>query len=234
MLELLGMLAAVAVLLYLMNTIASWWEYGKRIEGGSLDRFYDHLLPNWEVGEHHEIRVHAPASTAFAAARMMDIEQSLLVRAIFWLRQVIMRAPRAPDDTRRPFVERAKRLGWAVLVEIPGRRTVLGAVTRPWQRATTFTPLSGVDFLAFSQPGFAKIIWSIDVRPDGDDRSIASTETRVQVTDPRSRRRFRLYWALLSPGILAIRYLSLRLIRRQAENWTRLSGPESALSRRGA
>ena len=230
MLELIGILAAVAVLVYLATAVARWWEYGKRREGNSLDRFYDQLLPGWEVGEHHEIRVGAPAGTAFAAARMMDIEQSWVVRAIFWLRQVIMRAPRAPDDKRRPFIERAKALGWAVLVDIPGRRTVLAAVTRPWQRAVTFIPLSGVDFLAFNQPGYAKIIWSIEVHPDGEGKSVASTETRVQVTDPRSRRRFRLYWALLSPGILAIRYLSLRIIRQQAERWTSLAGAQSAIS----
>ena len=230
MLELLGMLAAVAVVVYLMNAMVSWWTYGRREDHDTLDRFYDQLLPQWEVGEHHEIQVRAPASTAFAAARMMDIEQSLLVRSIFWLRQFIMRAPRAPDDTRKPFIERAKALGWAVLVDIPGRRTVLAAVTRPWQRAVTFIPLSGVDFMAFNQPGYAKIIWSIEVHPDGADRSVASTETRVQVTDPVSRRRFRLYWALLSPGILAIRFLSLRLIRRQAENWTSLAGSHSAIS----
>jgi hypothetical protein len=234
MLELLGMFAAVAVVVYLMNALVSWWTYGKRTGNDTLDRFYDQLLPQWEVGEHHEIQVRAPASTAFAAARMMDIEQSLPVRAIFWLRQFIMRAPRAPDDKRKPFIDRAKALGWAVLVDIPGRRTVLAAITRPWQRAVTFIPLSGVDFLAFNQPGYAKIIWSIEVHPDGADRSVASTETRVQVTDPASRRRFRLYWALLSPGILAIRYLSLRLIRRQAESWTALAGPHSAISSGGA
>jgi hypothetical protein len=230
MLELLGTLAAVAALVYLVSVIVRWWGYGRRTGSDTLDRFYDQLLPNWEVGQHQEIRVRAPASTAFAAARMMDIEQSPLVRAIFWLRQVIMRAPRPATDKRRPFIERAKALGWAVLVDIPGRRTVLAAITRPWQRAVTFKPLSGVDFLAFNQPGYAKIIWSIEVHPDGADRSVASTETRVQVTDPKSRRRFRLYWALLSPGILAIRYLSLRLIRRQAENWTALAGPHSAVT----
>lgn len=231
MLELLGLMAAVAILVYLMNALASWWEYGKRFGRDSLDHYYDQLLPDWEVGEHHEIVVKAPASTAYAAARMLDIEQSVIVRLIFWLRQVIMRTPRAPDDRRRPFVERAQALGWAVLVDIPGRRTVLAAITRPWQRAVTFIPMNGVDFLAFNQPGYAKIIWAIEVHPDGTHHSVASTETRVQLTDPISRRRFRLYWALLSPGILAIRYLSLRLIRRQAENWTALTGPGSAFTR---
>ena len=231
MLGLFGMLVGIAALIYLMNALASWWEYGRRLGRDNLDRYNDQLLPYWEVGEHHEIAVNAPASTAYAAARMLDIEQSIIVRLIFWLRQFIMRAPRAPDDIRRPFIERAKALGWAVLVDIPGRRTVLAAVTRPWQRAVTFIPLSGVDFLAFNQPGYAKIIWAIEVHPDGEGRSIATTETRVQLTDPVSRRRFRLYWALLSPGILAIRYISLRLIRRQAENWTALTGPGSAMSR---
>jgi hypothetical protein len=36
-------------------------------------------------------------------------------------------------------------------------------------------------------------------------------------TDPVSRERFRRYWALLSPGILIIRYETLRLVRAEAE-----------------
>jgi hypothetical protein len=39
----------------------------------------------------------------------------------------------------------------------------------------------------------------------------------VRLTDPVSRRRFRLYWAAVSPGILLIRRILLRRVRREAE-----------------
>jgi hypothetical protein len=39
----------------------------------------------------------------------------------------------------------------------------------------------------------------------------------VSTTDATARRRFRRYWAVMSPGILLIRYEMLRLVRREAE-----------------
>ena len=43
------------------------------------------------------------------------------------------------------------------------------------------------------------------------------TETRVHTTDARSRRLFRRYWAVFSPGILLIRRASLKLVKAEAE-----------------
>jgi hypothetical protein len=39
----------------------------------------------------------------------------------------------------------------------------------------------------------------------------------VVTTDAQSRRRFRRYWSVVSPGILLIRHETLRLVRREAE-----------------
>ena len=60
----------------------------------------------------------------------------------------------------------------------------------------------------------------------GEKASIFSTETRVVTTDPESRSRFRRYWSVFSPGILLIRYETLRLVRREAE---RLAAAEPAV-----
>jgi len=47
--------------------------------------------------------------------------------------------------------------------------------------------------------------------------SMFITETRAVATDPVARARFRRYWALVSPGVSTIRWLSLRPLKREAE-----------------
>jgi hypothetical protein len=112
-------------------------------------------------------------------------------------------------------------LGWRVLVEEPGHELVLGAVTQPWQADVVFRGLDPEDFAAFSDPGYAKIVVSLAAEPLGPNRSRFRTETRVATTDPESRSRFRRYWSVVSPGVLLIRYETLRLVRHEAE---RLAG----------
>jgi hypothetical protein len=48
------------------------------------------------------------------------------------------------------------------------------------------------------------------------------TETRVALTDPESRRRFRRYWRRVVPGVRLLRHDWLRAVRRAAER--RVSG----------
>ena len=44
-----------------------------------------------------------------------------------------------------------------------------------------------------------------------------SMETRVLATDAASRRKFRLYWCVVSPGVRLLRLVALRLARRELE-----------------
>ena len=46
---------------------------------------------------------------------------------------------------------------------------------------------------------------------------MACTETRVATTDERSRAKFRRYWALVRPGAVLIRLVSLRFVKKSAE-----------------
>src|SRR5438128_2126453 len=66
-------------------------------------------------------------------------------------------------------------------------------------------------------PGYAKIVWNLAAAPLDAEHSLFSTETRVATTDAVSRDRFRRYWTAMSPGIVLIRQLSLRLVRSDAE-----------------
>ena len=110
-----------------------------------------------------------------------------------------------------------KALGWGVLAEEPGHEIVMGAVTRPWNGNVVFRGLPPDEFAAFNEPDYVKIVWTLRADAVSDTTSIARTETRAIATDAESRRKFRWYWARFSPGIVLIRELSLRLVKREAE-----------------
>ena len=114
-------------------------------------------------------------------------------------------------------VEGMLAIGWGVLADIPGRLFVAGAVTEPWRAAVEFRALAPEDFAAFDEPGYVKIVWTLEAEALSESESIARTRTRVKTTDPAARRRFRRYWTVSSLGILLIRHEILRLVRREAE-----------------
>jgi hypothetical protein len=113
-----------------------------------------------------------------------------------------------------------------VLADRPDREIVVGAVTKPWEPHVTFRALPPDEFAAYHTPGDVKIIWTLRVDPVDSGRSIFRTETRAVATDPIARERFRSYWSLVSPGVSAIRWLSLRALKRDAER--RSAGEEAA------
>ena len=123
----------------------------------------------------------------------------------------------------RGFIAQMKALGWGVLAELPGREIVMGGVTQPWDANPVFRALPPNEFAAFCEPGYVKIISTLRVDGHGDGRSVFRTETRAVATDPESRRKFRRYWAFLSPGIIAIRMALLPAIKAEAEKRWRLS-----------
>ena len=83
-------------------------------------------------------------------------------------------------------------------------------MTQPWASEVQFRPLPPSEFAAFSEPGYAKIVWTLEAEPLSAHESIV--RTRVATTDNSARRRFRRYWTFLSPGILLVHREILRLL----------------------
>jgi hypothetical protein len=195
----------------------TWYRYGKVSSGGPKDPLVDRFIPKYEVREVHQTRVVAPADMTFGVAHDLDLRRSTIVRAIFTGRELLMGAERSKREHAPGFLAEVLAQGWRVLVEEPGRELVFGAVTQPWKADVEFRGLAPEEFAAFSEPGYAKIVWTLAVKPLGEKASVFRTETRVSTTDSESRSRFRRYWSVFSPGILLIRYETLRLVRREAE-----------------
>jgi hypothetical protein len=200
---------------------ATWYRYGRVSRRSSGDELLDRFMPRFNVREHHQTTIRAPAEVTYASAREVDLHRAPLVRGLFRARRRLMGGRNAPVITAESFLDEVQALGWRVLAEEPGRELVMGAVTRPWLADVAFRGVAPEEFAAFQEPDYVKIAWTIGVTPLGDGRSVFHTETRVVATDRVARARFRRYWTLASPGIVIIRWEMLRLVRCEAERRAR-------------
>jgi hypothetical protein len=226
----LGVGTAAAAAAYGAYVGLTWSRYGQIAERQikERDELLDSFMPRFEVLERHHIKVAAPATLTFAAAREQDLLGLPLVRLIFKTREVVLGAKPADRSQPRELLAAVKALGWGVLAERPDRPSthlvrsgpceiVMGAVTRPWEPDVTFQAIPPPDFASFSEPGFVKIAWTLRADPIDASTSVFRTETRAIATDDTARVRFRRYWAFVSPGIWLIRRLSLGPLKREAE-----------------
>lgn len=217
----------MASVVYAGLAINAWREYGTPAPPGDdeHDQLLDRFMPVYDVVERHHIVVAAPAADVLAAAKEEDLMGSPLTRAIFRAREVALGA--TPDEQGRPrgLLAATQSWGWGVLAEEPDREVVVGAVTRPWEANVVFRSVPPAQFATHTEPGNVKIIWTLRAKPIGPNATLFLTETRAVATDPSARRQFRKYWAFASPGIAAIRWLSLLPLKRDAEQRVRALQP---------
>ena len=212
-------LAGIAAMSYAGFVGASWLRYGHAAASApdEADPLLDVFMPKYDVAERHHIAVAASAEATFGALMDMDLEQSRLVHAIFKGRQLLMGAEADAGTSGRSLVEVTKELGWVVLAEMPGHEIVMGAVTRPWEPNVVFRGIPPDAFAAFDEPDYVKIVWTLRVDPvrpyssiarfgnaRGRDRCIRAPEVPVVL-------------GRFSAGIVLIRELSMRLVKKEAE-----------------
>jgi hypothetical protein len=179
-------------------------------------RLIERFIPHPEQGGRHETLVRAPAELVFELAWNADMQEHPVARAIFWLREKLLRATPTPRAARR-LVAETTALGWGMLAHRPGRELVMGAVTRPWEANVGFRAIPAEQFAAFTEPGMVKIVWTLEAEPVEPALTRFRTETRVQPTDEEARSKFRRYWRFFGIGIVLIRLLLLPRLRREAE-----------------
>jgi hypothetical protein len=220
--------AGIALASYGSYAAVTWSRYGhpRRARGDEEDALLDRFMREHDVVERHHVAVAAPAAVTFRAAQALSLDRSRIIRAIVAARALLLRAPDRPLPPSRGFVEDMKALGWGLLAEVPGREIVMGGVTRPWEPDPVFVALEPDAFAAYAEHDHVKIVFTlrVDAAPDGG--SVFRTETRAVATDAGARKKFRRYWALLSPGILIIRRAMLAPLAAAADRTWRLEGDD--------
>jgi hypothetical protein len=84
--------------------------------------------------------------------------------------------------------------GWVLLGERPQDEIALGLVGKFWRPVIEFANVTADGFRDFTEPGYAKTIYSLSVRPLGERRTLLSGVMRTATTDRHARRWFRRYW----------------------------------------
>lgn len=185
-------------------------------------RLIEQFMPQADYRERHETIVRAPADVVFDVAQHFDLQSIPLVRAIFWLRAVVLGAQRPTAGLfASGLVAETKQLGWGELALDPGRELVMGATAQPWKADVTFTAVPADRFLDFAEPDLVKIVWTLEAESLGPALTRFRTETRVLATDAAARRKFRRYWRIFGIGIVMIRWLLLPALRRESERRAR-------------
>ena len=161
------------------------------------------VLPEYDFRERHHRRVDAMPEAVFAAIRSVTLAETPIARTLMRLRG--MRA-----GSVRPLVEEMDAEGFAQVAEEPLREVVYAAIGQPWKLLGGKRPDAG-DFGAFADPGYAKLGFNFRL-----ENGVLSTETRVLLTDERSRKLFRRYWLVIRPFSGLIRREWLRAIAQRA------------------
>ena len=86
--------------------------------------------------------------------------------------------------------------GWVLLGERERDEIALGLVGKFWRPVIEFSEVAPTAFRDFAEPGYAKTIYSLSVRPLSDRRTLLGAMMRTATTDEHARRWFRRYWTL--------------------------------------
>ena len=153
----------------------------------------DDYLPAYDFSARHEVTVAADPARVDQALREVTYGEIPVVRGLLFARGLGIRRPH--ERVVDTLVPRA-----TVLEDVPGEGIVLTLSGRFWRlrgRGGDTPATAVVDFRV--SPG------------------ILSTETRVHVPDPVSRRKFVRYWRFVRPFSGLIRMSVLRAAKRRAE-----------------
>jgi hypothetical protein len=177
----------------------------------------DWLLPEFDATiVEHRIVEGDPESVYRAVAGVDMVEIPIAypaVRALFAARGAAERLVRALLGRPTPTEEPAgpMRLGdmpeigeWVKLADEPPRELAVGVIGRFWAGETVWRTIDAHEFVAFDQPGFAKIACSVSLRPYGTARTLVSYEARTQALDADSRAHFLRYWRVVRPGVAIV------------------------------
>jgi hypothetical protein len=163
-------------------------------DGADGLRPLDEFMPAYEFSERHAISIGAETADVDLALRGVTFGEVPLMRVLLLLRGS---GRPAADETVLGAISRRAR----TLEDVPGEGIVLSLGGRFWRVRG-----GGGD-----EPPAAAVI-DFRVEPGR-----LTTETRVHVDDPRSRRKFARYWRVIRPFSALTRILVLRAAKRRAE-----------------
>jgi hypothetical protein len=86
--------------------------------------------------------------------------------------------------------------GWVLLGQRENEEIAFGLVGKFWRPVIEYADVPAEAFKEFSEPGYAKHVYSLSVVSLEPGRTLLRAEMRIATTDEHARRWFRRYWTL--------------------------------------
>lgn len=192
----------------------------------------DDVMPQAERSVAAHTLVDADLATTWRAIREANLIADRSVRWLFalrdlptfaWNRARGRAAEVVPPSIR--FDDIVKLEGWMLLGEEPEHEVVAGSIGKFWRRDYGWVDVTPDGFAAFDEPGFAKTVAGLSLRPYAAARTLLTYESRTTTTSDEARRQFGRYWFVLRPFVGLVMRRAVAAIRAEAER---------ASARRGA
>jgi len=208
----------------------------------SSGRLADELLPFYDTSDEVAVVVEADVATTWRALVNADLMEAMrrapiagLLGALRWLPELLgdlIHGERPPAAPTRLTLHDTAALppgegGWVLLGERPAETIALGLVGRFWRPVIDYAAVTADEFQEFAEPGYAKTIYVLSVRPLADGRTLLTGLMRTATTDDHARRWFRRYWTFgVGSGARVVVQALLELVREHAEHG--IDGGEAA------
>lgn len=160
-----------------------------------------------------EVGRRAPLAGVLGALRMLPELVSHLLHG--------ERPLQAPSSLRLREIANlpADQGGWVLLGERPGEELALGLTGKFWRPVIEYAHVPAVRFRDFGEPGYAKTVYALSVRPLRDRSSLLSGLMRTATTDEHARSWFRRYWTFgVGSGAHILVHALLEMVRETAEH----------------
>jgi hypothetical protein len=168
----------------------------------------DELLPAYDISDSVAVVVDADVHATWTALGEVDLielgRQRPLIGILGGMRilpEIVANLvhgeppPKAPERLVLHDMAGDVGGGWVLLGERPDDEIALGLVGKFWRPVIEYAHVAPEDFRDYAEPGFAKTIYSLSVRPvEGGRRTLLAGEMRTATTDERARRWFMRYW----------------------------------------
>ena len=167
----------------------------------------DDFLPKYDFVETHDIAIRASKETVFGLMDKIDLCESPIIRALFFLRGLPNAKLRLRD---------LKKSKFEILGIDQNKELLLGLAGKFWTLRGEMQEVNAGNFREFEKQGFAKAVWNFSVDENGTETRL-TTETRIRCLDDASRRNFGFYWTFIQPFSGLIRREMLKLVKKKAE-----------------
>jgi hypothetical protein len=169
----------------------------------------DEYLPVYDIADASAVEVHADVPTTWSSLLEVDLievgKKKPLIGILGALRTLPdlvanmlhgERPPKAPESIRLRDLTQVdmQEGGWSLLGERENEEIALGLVGKFWRPVIEFATVRPDQFKDFSEPGFAKHVYSLSVAEIEPGRTLLRGEMRVATTDDHARKWFRRYW----------------------------------------